>query len=190
MPVFLFALVVFVAWIVVLSCTIMARGRRTAPDDLDVVIVLGAQVMPDGAASPTLKLRIDAAANYLHAHPACRCIVSGGKVGTEGRSEASCMNEGLLAQGVDAGRITLEERSTTTVENMRFSKALLEPGERVGIVTSNFHLYRALGIARREGIEGARGVPAPSSRRSLVSNLLRECGCLALGFFNRHFKRS
>jgi uncharacterized SAM-binding protein YcdF (DUF218 family) len=93
------------------------------------------------------------------------------------------MADGLLAHGVDSSRVELEDRSTTTVENMRFSREMLRQGDRVGIVTSDFHLYRALGIARREGIEDPRGIPARSPRLTLPHNLLRECLCLADDFF-------
>ena len=88
------------------------------------------------------------------------------------------MAEYLVEHGLDEGRITKEERSSTTAENLRFSSALLEPGAEVGIVTNDFHLYRALRIAERNGLPGAHGLAAPSNPLYLPQAMLRECAAV------------
>ena len=63
-------------------------------------------------------------------------------------TEAECMRRALVRRGVDESRLYPEERSTSTQENLRYSRAILEelgvdPAQRVAIVTSDFHLCRA-----------------------------------------------
>ena len=117
----------------------------------------------------------DAALAYLEENPETDCVVSGGQGFGEVRTEADAMAEYLVEHGLDEGRITKEERSSTTAENLRFSSALLEPGAEVGIVTNDFHLYRALRIAERNGLPGAHGLAAPSNPLYLPQAMLREC---------------
>ena len=115
------------------------RGKA----NLDYIIVLGAQVYSSGP-SPVLRYRLDAAVDYLNENPETICIVSGGQGYNEPFSEAEGMAEYLMRQGIGAERIWLENTSSTTQENMLFSKVLMEEGSTVGIVTNNFHLFRGL----------------------------------------------
>ena len=71
-----------------------------------------------------------------------------------------------------------EDRSTTTAENVRNSAGLVEPGATVAIVTNDFHLYRALRIAKRNGLAGAHGLAAPSNPLYLPQAALRECAAI------------
>ena len=127
------------------------------------------EVKADGTPSNVLRYRLDAACDYLKGHPGSMAIVSGGQGLNEPISEASCMATYLRERGIDPGRIQLEDESRTTVENLRFcSRILREQGfdpatVRVGIVTNDFHLYRACRIARRQGLAGAVGIGAYST---------------------------
>ena len=86
------------------------------------------------------------------------------------------MADWLVDAGIDSERIIREERSTTTAENLAFASRLIDPArDRVGIVTNNFHVYRALQIAEHQGLQRAWGVPAYSTPWYLPNNLLREC---------------
>ena len=105
------------------------------------------------------------------------CIVSGGKGANEPFSEAESMAEYLLKNGIEKSRIILEDKSTNTVENIRNSKALMDMSYRnVGIVTNNFHMFRAVQIAKAQGLKGVCGIAANSSVLYLPNNVLRECG--------------
>ena len=143
-------------------------------DHLDALIVLGAQVRADGPSS-VLAYRLNVAANYLTEHPDCRCIVSGGRGYNEPTTEAEAMKVYLMERGIDEKRILVEDQSENTVQNIRFSKELLEsPDAAVGIVTNNFHMTRALAIAKKQGLTNAHGMPAPSDPVFLVNNMFRE----------------
>ena len=126
----------------------VVRDARTDTDaHPDAIIVLGAGVNGE-TPSLTLRTRIDAAAAYLEEHPDVPVVLSGGQGPGEAITEAECMRRALVRRGVDESRLYPEERSTSTQENLRYSRAILEelgvdPARHVAIVTSDFHLCRA-----------------------------------------------
>ena len=129
--------------------TMVVRGSFADESDAPVsaVIVLGAGVNGE-TPSLTLRTRIDAAAAYLEEHPDVPVVLSGGQGPGEAITEAECMRRALVRRGVDESRLYPEERSTSTQENLRYSRAILEelgvdPARRVAIVTSDYHLCRA-----------------------------------------------
>ena len=86
----------------------------------------------------------------------------------------------LVKHGIERSRIMQEDRSTSTVENIRFSRPLIAGVEAAGLVTNDFHLPRALAIARKQGL-ALRGIAAPSHPWYLPNNLLRECLAIVKG---------
>ena len=99
-----------------------AMGGRGEPGG-ETLIVLGTTVNGTEP-SPMLKQRLDAAAQYLNACPNAQCIVTGGKGDAVNLSEAQCMYNYLTAAGIDGDRITMEDRATSTVENLRYVRAM------------------------------------------------------------------
>lgn len=128
-----------------------ASGTRE--DHCDYLIVLGAGV--NGTVpSLTLRERLEATAEYMQAHENTICIVSGGQGTGEDITEAACMSRWLIEKGLDPNRIWLEDKATSTQENLTFSLALIEEatGSRplsVGIVSSEYHLFRANLMAKK-----------------------------------------
>lgn len=157
---------------------VASAASATPPAGLDYLVVLGAGLQPDGTPSEALTYRLDAALDYLDDNPETTCLVSGGQGAGEVRAEADAMAEYLVAHGLDEGRLVREDRSTTTAENVRNSAGLVEPGATVAIVTNDFHLYRALRIAERNGLAGAHGLAAPSNPLYLPQAALRECAAI------------
>ncbi|MBE6951413.1 MAG: YdcF family protein [Ruminococcaceae bacterium] len=140
-------------------------GGRGEPGG-ETLIVLGTTVNGTEP-SPMLKQRLDAAAEYLNAHPDARCIVTGGKGDAENLSEAQCMYNYLTAAGIDADRITMEDRATSTVENLRNVRAMLDTNE-VDILSSDFHLYRS-GLIAKEAEFIPTLIPAKTEPFSLLA---------------------
>ena len=137
----------------------------------EVLIVLGTTVNGTEP-SPMLKQRLDAAVEYLNTYPDARCIVTGGKGDEVNLSEAQCMFNYLTAAGIDAERITMEDRATT-VENLQNVRSMLDTNE-VDILSSNFHLYRAGLIAEDAGFDPTL-IPAQTKPISLLAKwFLRE----------------
>ena len=150
-----------------LEVFIINRGRSDmTPLPADAVIVLGAGV---NGTEPSLSLRtrLDAALDYLEAHPEIPVVLTGGTGYGEEISEAACMYDYLTAHGVEPGRLILEDQASNTAENFALSKPLLyeagvDPAEgRVAVVTNDFHIARAELIAAREGYGDVVGIPAP-----------------------------
>lgn len=155
---------------------IFTEFGATGTPDLDYIVVLGAQIYDNGSPSPSLKYRLDAAVNYLRENPRTICIVSGGKGPNEPYPEAQGMASYLRKHGVESERIIEEPRSTTTRENVENAKALMDSHtSSVGIVTNNFHVYRAVRTARKAGLANACGIAGYSTPLYLPNNLLREC---------------
>ncbi len=150
------------------------------------VVVLGCRVEGD-TPSQALQRRIDTAADYLLGHPEVPVVVSGGKGAGEQVSEAEAMRRGLVDRGVAEDRILLEDRSTSTLENLTNSAEILDEhglGSRVVVVTEGYHLHRALEIADRVGLD-ADGLAASSPGWLLPTSWVREWVALTLDAVRR-----
>lgn len=130
-------------------------------------VVLGAAVYGE-TPSITLEHRLEGAVRCLNENPEAKVVVSGGQGEGEDISEAECMRRYLTDHGIAAERILLEDRSTSTKENLAFSKAIIEAdggdADRVAIVSSGYHLYRAKKTAsllgmNAAGVAGSDGYP-------------------------------
>lgn len=162
----------FTAFFIVEGC-IISQMHEKGEAELDYIIVLGAQVRESGP-SAALKYRLDEAVEYLEDNPKTICIVSGGQGANEPYSEAEGMAQYLKEQGIDASRILLEDKSLNTEQNMEYSRALIKDGASVGIITNDFHLFRAKQIARKYGLDNVCGIAAKSTPVYLPNNMLRE----------------
>lgn len=141
---------------------------------LDYVVVLGAQVK---GKRPSLALtrRLGKALEYAQENPGTTLILSGGQGTGEEISEARCMQQWLLDQGLPGERMVLEDRSTTTRENLLYSHQMTGCGDGpVGIISNNFHIYRAVRLARALGYEQPLGIAAPSDPLMQVHYMVRE----------------
>ena len=142
------------------------------------MVVLGAKVREDGP-SVSLWDRIHGAYDYLRSHPDTVAIVSGGQGADEPMTEARAMYEELVKLGIDPDRIWMEEQATSTWENLTFALDLIEEktGERpgkLGILSSEYHLFRAGLFAKECGVEPV-GIPARTSRLSQkINHFMRE----------------
>ena len=149
--------------VTVTGVVIADEARGDGDIECDYIVVLGAKVNGTSP-SRTLRERIDAAAEYLNAHPEAIAVVSGGKGADEGISEAQCMFNGLVERGIDPARVWMEDQAASTWGNLNLSLDLIEAktGTRptkIGLVSSEFHLYRAKLFAKECGVE-AVGIPA------------------------------
>lgn len=143
------------------------------------VIVLGCKVN-DGQPSPLLKMRLDAAYTYLSENEDSACIVSGGQGDDEVISEAECMYRYLIECGIDPNRIYCEDESTTTKENLTFSKEIIVENNlnpKIVIVTNNFHEYRANKLAHSLELDTS-AVPAETAWYFLPTYYVREIFCI------------
>lgn len=165
--------------LLVLSILVISQMGARPREPSESLIVLGCQVRGD---DPSLLLyyRIQAAGDYLQAHPEASAVLSGGQGPGENISEAECMYRALTARGIDPARLYREDASHITRENLEFSAEILRDRGLSGpviIVSNDFHLYRALRMARDQGLE-AQGLAARSNWYSKPTYILREAMAL------------
>lgn len=190
------AWVAFVAWIasVALFWSVLARATTAAPALAAApraIIVLGSGT-PRGQVSPTLAQRLDTALVLAARYPDAVVLTSGGIDLGETRSEGAVMGDYLRAHGLPPQRLLQEERSTSTEENLLLSAAVLRrrgvtPGDRVLLVTSDFHTLRAGWIARRAGYTQVATAGAPTPLYLRYNAWLREYFAVASGYMLREF---
>ena len=134
------------------------RARRAK---VGAIIVLGAGLLDRSRVGPLLASRLDRGreiydlARSSGLDPLIIC--SGGRGGDERLSEAAAMAEYLVSKGVDRDAIALEDRSTDTAENLRYSRRVLDERgvtEPVAVVTSGYHAFRGAMLMRSAGIDG------------------------------------
>ena len=158
---------------VFLQYNIYKHGHMKATDDADYIIVLGSKVNGTKP-SYSLQYRIDKAAEYLKSHEKTIAIVSGGQGKGEDISEALAMKQGLIKQNIAEDRIIMEDKSTSTDENITFSKPLIPADMKKGmIVTNDFHMFRAKKIAAKQGLQ-LEGLPAKTPKPIIIPSNVRE----------------
>jgi len=167
------------------------RKPAAALPGADLIIVLGSGT-PRCTASPTLAARLDRGLELAVRWPSARVVVSGGQDFGLRCSEAEVMADYLKSHGLQAERIVLEDKSTSTEENLRFSARILaaqaiSPDAPVALVTSDFHIRRAQWIARKAGFSAVSGVAAPTPLYLRYNAWLREYFAIISGFLFREY---
>lgn len=142
------------------------------------VVVLGAGVNGTEP-SLTLQERIHAAYDYLSKNPETLAVLSGGQGPHEDITEAACMYRELTEMGIRPDQLIMEDQAVSTIENLRLSLDAVENEtgfrpNRIGIISSEYHLFRATQFAKDLGVE-AIGIPAKTTWLPLrINYYLRE----------------
>lgn len=177
LPLKLGAVILFAAGsllFVFVETLILSEFHSKASAGADYVVVLGAQWKENGP-SYVLQKRLEKALGYLEENPETKVIVTGGQGANEPVSEGEGMQAWFLDAGIDPDRILTEKESVNTYENIIFSGELFDKTEeQVVLVTSNFHVFRAVQIAQKQGYAHAEGLAADSYAPMLPNNMLRE----------------
>jgi uncharacterized SAM-binding protein YcdF (DUF218 family) len=159
----------------------LMAGRHEPAYDRDYVIVLGCKIRPDGTLYPLIRARVDRAIDFVRRQEAATgkravLIPSGGKGADEPEPEAEAMARYMRAQGVPDEQILVEDRSKTTLENLRCSRSLIETrgaSDKVAFSTSNYHVYRG-GILAAESGWNIDGMGSPTMWYFWPNAFLRE----------------
>lgn len=132
----------------------LKEGQETE-SQIDAVLVLGAQVKPDGSLSKMLKERLDTGISIYKAGLTDRMIMSGDH-GRDDYDEVNAMKSYAMEQGVPSECIFMDHAGFSTYESMYRAKEIFE-AENLIVVTQKYHMYRALYDAKALGIQ-AKGV--------------------------------
>ena len=143
-----------------LYCNIMAAKHKPYFNK-DFVIILGSKIRSDGTLTPILKARVDKAIEFAKEQKENNnkdiiFIPSGGKGPDEIISEAEAIKRYLVENGIKEDQIIVENKSKNTLQNMRFSKKIINEynsDAKIVFSTTNYHVFRSGVIANNEGIE-------------------------------------
>lgn len=169
------AAVALVCAVAVLTSGYMLTGLIQTGHRDETVLVLGCSVKGERP-SRMLRQRIEAATEYLEKNPDSKAVLSGGQGPDEKISEAECMRRELVRRGIAADRLYLEDRSTSTEENVAFSAKIIEQNglnRHVTVVTSDFHCRRGMLLCQRAGLT-ASSTPAATDVYLLGTYWMRE----------------
>ena len=161
---------------VVISISMVKAADDPPKDENTTVIVLGCKVR-NGAPSLMLSRRLQAAYDYLSEHESVNVVVSGGQGSDEAISEAKCMRDWLVGEGISPERIYMEDKSVNTEENLRFSAQIIKDEglpQEVTLVTDGFHQLRAEMIAEKQGIINTYNISGHTSWYMLPTYWVRE----------------
>ena len=158
------------------------KAENHKPDyDKDFVIILGCKIRKNGTLTPILKSRVDRAIDFAKeqkekSNKNIIFVPSGGQGQDEITSEAEAMKKYLLGNGIIEENIITENKSTNTLQNMRFSKNKIDEINKNGKIifsTTNYHVFRSGVIANNEGID-CEGIGSKTKWYFYTNALIRE----------------
>ena len=150
--------------------------------DKDFIIVLGSGLRNGKEVTPLLASRINGALRFYEKQKdegkQAKIIFSGGQGDDELLPEGQAMRDYALTQGLDPEDAIAEVESTTTEENLRFSKRIMDnfssgQSYRCAVVSNNYHVFRAAHFADKVGLD-AQGIGTPTAKYFLPNALIRE----------------
>ena len=150
--------------------------------DADYIIVLGSGIIGKKV-PPLLAARIERGLNLLKKNPKALLIMSGGQGAGEEIPESEAMYKYAISKGAYSKRIIMETRSVSTKENLLFSRQLIKrENPKIIIVTTAYHVFRALILAKQNGIRCV-GFGAKTKWYFTLNALIREfVGFLSLSW--------
>lgn len=156
------------------------KKRRNA----DYIVVLGAGILGEKV-TPLLAARIEKGMELMRCNPGARVIMSGGQGPGEDIPESRAMAAYAAEHGGDANRILMEQESVSTEENLLFSRNMMDKkASKIIIVTTAYHVFRALILARQQGIKCV-GFGAKTKWYFTLNALIREF----IGYLSLTWKR-
>ena len=166
--------------IATLYCNIRA-AKHVPRFDQDFIIILGSKIKKDGTLTPLLQARVDKAIEFgvkqfKEKRKKIIYIPSGGQGSDETMAEAIAIKNYLISKGVKENQIIVEDKSTSTIENMRFSKNIIEEinkDAKVSFATTNYHVFRSGVIANEQGLD-CEGMGSKTKWYFYTNALIRE----------------
>lgn len=185
-PQFLTSLICYIECLLLGTIISNVKAARFQPDyDKDYIIILGCAISKDGTPLPLLRGRIDRALQFAREQfektgKMPKFVTSGGKGDDECISEGESMKNYLLTQGINEDNIIVENKSVNTLENMKFSKKLIENdkgGKNIIFSTTNYHVFRS-GIYARQAVIDAYGIGSKTKWYFWPNAFVREFAAL------------
>jgi len=166
-------IILFSAVILFFCGKVIAGSLVNTANQADHAIVLGL-ALENGEPAPDLLARLDTAKAYLEKYPEARLILTGGNADESGRTEAAVMRDILLEKDVPESSLILEDQAETTIENFRNIASIISKDEPVVMISSDYHMDRAVRNAKEEGFTNVMRLPARSNILAFGANMLSE----------------
>ena len=167
------AVILFSAVTVFFCGKVIAGSLINTAGQAEYAVVLGL-ALENGEPAPDLLERLGTARAYLEKYPEARLILTGGNADKSGRTEAAVMRDILTQQGVAEDRLILEDQAQTTKENISNIAGIIPADEAVVMISSNYHMDRAVRNASEAGFSNIMRLPAPSGFFAYGANMLSE----------------
>ncbi|MBR6028026.1 MAG: YdcF family protein [Clostridia bacterium] len=166
--------IVLLSAVILFFCgKVITGGLIHTAGQAEYAIVLGL-ALENGKPVPDLVARLDTAKAYLEKYPEAQLILTGGNADETGRTEAAVMRDLLTGKGVPEDRLILEDQAATTKENFQNIAGMLQADEPVVMISSNYHMDRAVRNAEEAGFTQVMRLPAPSGFFAYGANMLSE----------------
>lgn len=131
-----------------------SKSRTELQQDIDLIFVFGAGLI-ENRITLSLKQRLNKTIEIANKYPHCPIIVSGGQGKNEWLSEAEAMKNYLVKNEIDVNRILMEDKSTSTQENLVYSMKLYDmKNKKIVLISNQFHVYRIEKMALKLGLDG------------------------------------
>ena len=166
--------VAFLTLVIVFFCgKVICGSVINTVGQADYAIVLGL-ALENGKPTDDLLARLNTAQWYLEKYPEAKLILSGGNADVSDRTEATVMRDYLSEHGVADDQMILEDQAENTKDNFRNTMHIIDPGKPVVLISSNYHMDRAVQTAKNAGFSDVLRLPAPSSFLSYGANVMNE----------------
>jgi len=150
----------------------------------DYVILLGGGIDKNGKLPKSVMNRVEKTAEYLQHNEKAICVVTGGTLKWLPYAEAPEIKRQLVARGIEAERVLVEDQALDTIQNFQLSCGMLanERGvseseilnSKIVVVTTHFHLRRAERLAKRMGFKNIKGIPSKCPAFYIPMSYVRE----------------
>ncbi len=169
------AMCLFSAVIIFFCGKVIIGGLINTSGPADRAIVLGL-ALENGEAAPDLISRLETGRAYLEKFPEARLILTGGNADDSGRTEAAVMHDILMDKGVPEERMILEDQASSTRQNFMNIAGMegFSPEDPVVMISSDYHMDRAVRTAEKAGFTQVMRLPAPSGIGAFGANMLSE----------------
>ena len=166
--------IVLLSAVIIFFCgKVIAGSLINTAGQADYAIILGL-ALENGEPAPDLLRRLSTASKYLEKYPEARLILTGGNADESGQTEAAVMRDVLTQRGVPEDKLILEDQAQTTKENFRNIAEIISAEEPVVMISSNYHMDRAVRNAFESGFSKVTRLPAPSGFFAFGANMLSE----------------
>lgn len=183
---FRICMIIFIGTFIIAETAIIMQRYKKTEDNCDYLLILGCRVRGTEV-TKSLRYRLDSALEYLENNENTQIIVSGGQGKGEDISEAQAMKDYLCEHGVEAARIIMEDKSTDTVQNIRYSAEYISTKTaKICVVSNDFHLFRAKRIVNAQGLKNVSTIAAPSDEVLFLNYMVREYFGIIKDLFSRN----